>query len=156
MKMMSKGKSNLDEGQEQKLLKIEHNGMWFAFWGSLAIMLIQLVIGGKDFIRNIAGEWILFMCLSVYLGVACLKDGIWDRKLKANLKTNLILSFAFSIVFGFVIFLFSYLRFHELFVAAISGVIGFGIIFIVEIIVLTIVTSIYKKRLKKLEEEIEA
>ena len=28
-------KSNLDEIQEQELLKIEHNGCWLAFWGLL-------------------------------------------------------------------------------------------------------------------------
>ena len=28
-------KSNLDEMQEQELLKIEHNGCWLAFWGLL-------------------------------------------------------------------------------------------------------------------------
>ena len=28
-----KMKSNLDERQELKLLKIEHNGCWIAFWG---------------------------------------------------------------------------------------------------------------------------
>ena len=30
---MKKTKSNLDELQELKLLKIEHNGCWLAFWG---------------------------------------------------------------------------------------------------------------------------
>ena len=30
-----KMKSNLDERQELKLLKIEHNGCWIAFWGLL-------------------------------------------------------------------------------------------------------------------------
>lgn len=32
---MKRLKNNLDEMQEQKLLKIEHNGMWFAFWDYL-------------------------------------------------------------------------------------------------------------------------
>ena len=36
-----KMKSNLDERQELKLLKIEHNGCWIAFWGLLIVMLIQ-------------------------------------------------------------------------------------------------------------------
>ena len=31
-------KNNLDEMQEQELLKIEHNGCWLAFWGLLAVM----------------------------------------------------------------------------------------------------------------------
>ena len=38
-------KSNLDEMQEQKLLKIEHNGFWFAFFGLFAAIMIQLALG---------------------------------------------------------------------------------------------------------------
>ena len=151
--MMNKRKNNLDEMQEQKLLKIEHNGMWFAFWGLLAIMLIQVVIGRDNFIRNIAGEWFLLMCLSVYSGVACIKNGIWDRKLKPNLKTNILLSFVSAAILGLVIFLASYFRFHNLFGAGVSGWIVFGLTFFLEIITLTITTLIYKKKSQTLEEE---
>lgn len=35
-------KNNLDEMQEHKLLKIEHNGCWFAIWSLLAAIFIQL------------------------------------------------------------------------------------------------------------------
>ena len=34
--MKKKMKNKLDEMQELKMLKIEHNGCWFAFWGLLA------------------------------------------------------------------------------------------------------------------------
>ena len=37
---MKKTESNLDEMQEQKMLKIEHNGYWLGFWGLLAAILI--------------------------------------------------------------------------------------------------------------------
>ena len=40
-----KMKSNLDERQELKLLKIEHNGCWIAFWGLLIVMAIQMIVG---------------------------------------------------------------------------------------------------------------
>ena len=33
MKTMFKKENQLDEMQELKLLKIEHNGFWLAFWG---------------------------------------------------------------------------------------------------------------------------
>ena len=41
---MKKTKSNLDELQELKLLKIEHNGCWLAFWGLLAVILTQIIL----------------------------------------------------------------------------------------------------------------
>ena len=48
-----KMKSNLDERQELKLLKIEHNGCWIAFWGLLIVMAIQMIVG-NDSIKNLA------------------------------------------------------------------------------------------------------
>ena len=39
---MRRKKSNLDEMQEQELLKVEHNGCWIAFWGLLAAIIILL------------------------------------------------------------------------------------------------------------------
>lgn len=86
-----KMKSNLDERQELKLLKIEHNGCWIAFWGLLIVMLIQMIVG-NDSIKNLAGEWVVFMSLALYLSIDCVRNGIWDRKLKPNLKTNIIAS----------------------------------------------------------------
>ena len=61
-----KMKSNLDERQELKLLKIEHNGCWIAFWGLLIVMAIQMIVG-NDSIKNLAGEWAVFMSLAFYL-----------------------------------------------------------------------------------------
>ena len=37
-------KNRLDEMQEQKLLKIEHNGCWLAFYGLAAVIMIQLFL----------------------------------------------------------------------------------------------------------------
>ena len=37
-------KNNLDEMQEQELLKIEHNGCCLAFWGLLVVMAVQMVM----------------------------------------------------------------------------------------------------------------
>ena len=38
-------KSNLDEMQEQALLRIEHTGCCLVFWGLLAAMAVQGVMG---------------------------------------------------------------------------------------------------------------
>ena len=63
-------KNNLDEMQEQELLKIEHNGCWLAFWGLLAVMVIQMVMGVPG--AQMLGEWIMFMVLALYIVIACL------------------------------------------------------------------------------------
>ena len=85
---MSKWKNNLDEMQEQKLQRIESAGFWIAYWGLLAVMMIHLVRGGIEAGAGMLPEWALFMFLSVYIVVRCLRSGIWDRRLKANFKTN--------------------------------------------------------------------
>ena len=40
-----KMKSNLDERQELKLLKIEHNVCGIAFWVLLIVMVIHMIVG---------------------------------------------------------------------------------------------------------------
>ena len=66
-------KNNLDERQEQKLLQIEHNGCWMAFWMLLASLFVQQMIFGIGEWKYVAGEWIVFMCLALYLCISCIK-----------------------------------------------------------------------------------
>ena len=96
--------SNLDELQELKLLKIEHNGCWLAFWGLLAVILTQIAIG-NDSKQDLSGEWIVFMCLALYLTVGCIRNGIWDRKLKPNFKNNIMASSIAAVVMGILWFI---------------------------------------------------
>ena len=70
-------KSNLDEMQEQELLKIEHYGCWMAYWGLLAAMVIQMVMRVPG--AQMLGEWIIFVIMSLYICIACMRKGIWHR-----------------------------------------------------------------------------
>ncbi|MEA1960397.1 MAG: DUF6773 family protein [Bacillota bacterium] len=153
---MNNRENNLDEMQEQKLLKIERNGAWFAFWGLLATILMQVVIGGENLFRNIVGEWIIFMCLAAYMGVSCMKNGIWDRHLQPNGKTNIIVSLVAGSICGSVFFISSYLKFQKLFGSIATGVFIFIGTFALALITLTVSVSLYKKRVRKLEEDSEA
>lgn len=147
-------KSNLDERQELKLLKIQHYGCWLAFWGLLADILIQMILGNMVF-KNFIGEVIVFMSLVIYLVVASLKEGIWDRKYKPNLKTNLLFSTIGALVEGIVFFFISYRDYQNL-----KGSIGIMILifFMMEIvcmILFTVAGKIYKKRVHQLEDSNE-
>ena len=149
MKKMKK--SNLDEMQELALLKIARNGCWFAFWGLLAAMGIQMLLGVPG--KAILGEWIIFMALGVYLVAACLHQGIWDRRLKANPKTNLAVSavagVAMSIFFA-VLFRGSALEpLNYLLICVIPGL----AVFILCFAALTVCSVLYKKRREKLDRE---
>ena len=109
---MKERKSNLDERQEQALLKIEHNGCWLAFWGLLIAMVVQLIVYGFD-MKLLAGEWIVFMALCLYIWSSCLKQGIWDRQLKPDRKTNLLASLVAGLAFGALMFFSNWKNFPD-------------------------------------------
>lgn len=149
-----KKKSNLDEAQELKMLKIEHNCYQIAFWGLLAAILIQTALIPGNLLA-LAGEWCVFMTMCICNIVGCLKNGIWDRKLKPNAKTNLVLSLISSLLFGLYWFATSYFRYGKLLGSLATGLFtamsGFALIYAA----LSICTRLYKKRVKKLDSEIE-
>lgn len=152
---MKKNKSNLDERQEQALLKIEHNGCWLAFAGLLIAILVQTILNGFDF-KAMAGEWIVLMVLCFYMVIACLRNGIWDRRLQANFGTNLVVSLITGAVFGLVIFLMLYRIFENKPAGAIaggvlSGVFAFGVC----LLTLSVFSAVYRRKQRKLEAEEE-
>lgn len=144
-------KNNLDECQELKLLKIEHYGCWFAFWGLIVAIFIQMVFGNMEF-ENIIGEFIVLMSLSAYIVVACLKEGIWDRKLKPNFKTNLFVSTIGAFVSGIVWFIVFYRDFQNLKVSIGTTILVFVLTEVVCLLLLTIASKVYKKRVHQLED----
>ena len=76
--MMKKAhKNNLDEMQDQKLLKLEEYGFWVMFWALAVSIVVQLIIGGT--IKEVLGEIIILLVGSVYLSAATLKNGLWAR-----------------------------------------------------------------------------
>ena len=143
-------KSNLDEMQEQALLKIEHNGCWLAFWGLLAVMAVQMVMRVPG--RQMLGEWIVFMVLALYLVIACLRKGIWDRHLKANRKTNLIVSLLAAVATGILVTLSNPYLSELLDYVLVAGISG-GFTFVLCFIALSLSMKLYKKRREKLDQE---
>ena len=148
-----KKKNKLDEMQEQKLLRIEHNGCWFAFWALIAAMLIQMAVFGVTEFRTILGEWIVFMALAWYLGIACLKNGIWDRRLEPNRKTNLVVSLIAAVAFSAVWAFISYIRWGDLYTAVLTFGMLAVIFFALCFAGLTIAAKLYRKRFEKLEQQ---
>lgn len=143
-------KNQLDEMQEQKLLKIEHNMAWIAFWGLLAAMVIQLFVFGPE-LKNVAGEWLVFMAIAIYLAVGCVKNGLWDRTMRPNRKTNFLGSLIGGAVVCVLTLIFVYRNTtnwkYTLTAAALLGVITFAACFLI----LSLMVKLYQKRLAELE-----
>ena len=152
---MKNVKNNLDEMQEAKLLQIEHNGCWLAFWGLLAAIVVELFVFGVENMRYIIGEWVVFLALCVYMAEGCLRNGIWDRRLKADPKTNLIV----SLIGGLVAGIFSCIPVFRNF-GATPGLLTLVMAFLFAaglcFVALSLSASAYKKRVSKLEHEAEA
>ena len=143
-------KSNLDEMQEQALLKIEHNGCGLAFWGLLAAMALQMVMRVPG--RQMLGEWIVFMALSLYIVIACLRKGIWDRHLKANWKANLIVSLLAAVATGILVTLSNPYLSEPLDYVLVAGLTG-GFTFVLCFAALSVCTKLYRNRRNKLDKE---
>lgn len=143
-------KSNLDEMQEQALLKVEHNGCWLAFWGLLATMVIECLLGLP--FKAILGEWFVFMGLSLYLVIGCLRRGIWDRRLKANRQTNLVASTIAGVCVGiFNLVINPYLE--ETLDYVLVFTISAAITFILCFAMMTLCAKLYQKRREQLDQE---
>lgn len=150
MKRVSK--NNLDERQEQKMLHIEHNGYWLAFYSLVVVILLQTVThhGGLE---NLFGELVVLGLMGLYLLVDCLRNGLWDRKLKADARTNLSISLLAGGAFGLIYGVSSLLHHHDW----VSALITAGMLFVSVTVLcelgLTFTTALYHKRKQKLDEQ---
>ena len=150
-----KKQSNLDERQEQILLKIEKNGFWLAFWLLLAAMFIQQIFFMGD-IKVAAGESLILLVVSLYVVISCIKNGIWDRRFKASGKTNLLASLIGGLAVGAVTFLGLIRNFSDKPLGAAAGGVAAGVFtFVLCFIAMTVSMRAYKKRSEAMEEEPE-
>ena len=148
---MWKKKSNLDEQQEQKLLKIESRGFWIAFWGALAVMAINGILVKEPV--AIISSWVLFMTLAIYVGAACIRAGIWDRKLDTSNRTCLLISMIAAASTGAFMFLFVYLRSSKVATSFAAGALTLGVTFYLCYAVLKVTAKAVKKRQDELNAE---
>ena len=146
-------KNNLDERQEQALLNIEKNACWIAYFALLLSLFVQMAIFGATNFKAIAGEWIIFMLLSLYLVIACLRKGIWDRRLKPNRKTNFIVSVVSAVIAAVLFGIVNYFNYKSLTGAVATFAIVLIGVFVLVLITLTVCSNIFKKREAKLEAE---
>ena len=146
-------KNMLDERQEEELLRIEHNGCWMAVWGLAALLLIQQVLFQFE-IKYYAGECLLLIVLSCYIMISCVRNGIWDRHLKANVKTNAVISAIAAIISGGAILITKLRGYPEKpYVAIAVGIISTILIFVLCFLTTQMVARVTQKRQNQLEAE---
>lgn len=82
--------NNLDEMQDQKLLKMEEYGFWIMFWALPIAIVVQLIIGST--FKEVIGEIAVLFIGSIYIAVTSLKNGLWTRTSTPSMKGNAITS----------------------------------------------------------------
>ncbi len=146
-------KNNLDEMQEQTLLKIESRGMWIPFYGLVLSIVAQVLIGSEQMGNAILGESVLLLILSLYVVISCLRHGIWDRRLRPTPKTNTVVSAVAGAVVGIAMGIRSYFDYH----AAVGSVGVFlfcaGFTFALCFAALSVCAKLYEKKQAQLETE---
>lgn len=152
-----KGKNMLDERQEQELLHIEKRGFWILYF-LLAVMVVAEKCMGMTRRETVAEE-ICFFGISIFIVGSCIHRGIWDRRLKADGRTNLLVSLVGGLICAVVTTVTIMTRYpvegHRLMQGILTFVIYFMITFIMCLVLLTFCTSIYQRRKKTLEEQDE-
>jgi len=149
-------KNNLDERQEQALLKSESKGFWMTFWLLMIVIMAQMVLeptGLLDKVPAMLPEWVVFMVMCVYMMVRCRRDNVWDCKLKPNFKTNLLLSLLAGVVVAALSFLMIYLPQREVIGSLIAASFGFVFTSGICLAALSIFAASYKKKRAQLEQE---
>lgn len=117
-------------------------------------MILQIIFGNNK-LENLIGEWSVFMLLALYMVCACMKNGIWDRKLKPDLRTNAVVSLIPAVLMGILFTALFYFYNKNFYYSFLIGVIMFLSIAVLCFSVLTILSGIYKKRVAKMESEID-
>ena len=140
----------LDEMQDQTLLKLEEYGYWIVFWALLASIVIQLMMGGT--IKQVLGEIIVFLIASVYLSVTSLKNGIWTRTSETSRKGNAIVSIIPAVIIA-AINVFKMIQNNKLEPSTILIAAAFMIAsYIGCFVILEVYRATYNKRRKKLDD----
>lgn len=148
---MKKGKNRLDEMQEQKMLRVEHNGYWIGYIGLAAAILIQILYYGPGCSEQVIGEFIVFMCLSAQTLFGCMKYGIWDRKLAPTWRVAVCASLVAGVVGLVFNVLLLYDREHT-WKECVSGGVKMGSsIFVCCLIGMSLLLAVYRLRERKLE-----
>lgn len=146
-----KKKSKLDERQEQVLLKIEHYGFWLFFWLTFLNSLVMPFVS-KDWAIGLTSGSFLLVCVVTI--IACAWNGIFDRHFSLSMKTNVLTALCAGL-FGLIVMTVQNHSMYKVdwshaFLAGLFTGVSIGII---TFVLMLIVSSATKRRLKKLNKE---
>ena len=149
-------RKNIDERQEQELLKLGYISYWLSFWLLFAVFFIQILFFRAQF-QQIVGEAIVLIVVTTFWALGCIRKGIWNSHTKLSAKTYLLISIL-TVILNILVHIsgimirygFSKERLMNYFPTAITSSIC---IFIIMYFIMATIGSATKKRRAKLEEK---
>lgn len=148
---MKKNKKKLDEMQEKKLSKIEHNALTLTSAGLFISIFIQEAVWSIDS-RVVIGECAVLLLSSIYVLIACIRNGIWDRSAnQPNMRQNALISLVVSLGFAGFWFVVSYIRYHKWQGSLAGFAVMFLMMFTLLMAVFAISSILYKRRSCEME-----
>ena len=118
--------SKLDEMQEIQMLKVEHYGLWIAFWGLGISTVVQSAMGAP--LKQNAGEGVLLCLIGAFELIANMKAGLWDRSGKPSLKNNLLAAAAAGVFTCVMVFVSNRYLPGALFSGVFSSILTFSVV----------------------------
>ena len=134
-------KNRLDEMQEQTMRKIESHGFWLLWYSLLAAWIVQTVFGAVD---KAAGEWVVFMIGCIYMVVACLRNGLWERHFSDTPPANAVYSLVAAVAVTLIIRFSRGYRVGAAFAGVFAGILCF--------VLLQLCVALVRKRREHLDD----
>ena len=142
--------NNLDEMQDQKLLKMEEYGFWIMFWALAIAIVVQLIIGST--LKEVVGEIAVLLIGSIYIAATSLKNGLWTRSSEPSRKGNAVISIIPTVIIA-AINAFKMIQNNQLETNSILIAAAFAIVaYIGCFVILEVYRTAYNKRRKKLDD----
>lgn len=149
-------KKKLDEREIMEMYKIEHYGFWFMYWALLASIFIQFIFFDAS-IKQVCGEWVVFMIAAVASSIAYYRGGHYDYSTEPGIKSYLMYSVVFTIIFDVIVAIGLYVHhnYYNITGFIITIVLFAVMLFVVLFAALSIIGEATKKRRRKLEEQLD-
>lgn len=146
-------KNNLDEMQEQKLLHIERDAFWLLYFLIVLDLIVKCVLGKSRW--EVLSEALCFIIVSIVMVSRCIKNGIWDRKIGADSRSNMVLSAIAGIIVAVVNIPVYYWNAGNQFTPGLlAAMLISGIFtFILAFFFISVCAGLYKRKKNQLEEE---
>lgn len=149
-------KQVIDERERMEMYKIEHYMFWFTFWALFVSIVVQMFFIGRD-VKQVAGEWIVFMLMACGTALGDLRGGHYDYLSKPGWKSYLVYSLFGAVMTAVFTLVNGTVRgwYDSVGDMVLAGIIQGVFLFVVLFAALSFVGAWTKKRRKKLEEEFE-